>query len=103
MSVNIVPSALSMSQSLDSLKTVTPLTMHRITFTIDNISQWYSIMKEARSQFGKNWRGQPKIKRKLAAWRVTGPVRVWFDVPDPTFATWCAVKLGVSATEAANK
>jgi len=105
MSVNIAVSALSMPQSLDSLKIVTPLGMHRITFEIDRVETWYKIMAEARAQFGKNWRGQPKAKRKLESWRPQGSpsVRVWFDVPDPSFATWVAVKLGVPVAGASNK
>jgi hypothetical protein len=79
--------------------------MHRITFEIGNVDTWYKIMAEARSQFGKGWRGQPKVKRKLESWRPAGaaPIRVWFEVPDPSFATWVAVKLGVPVAGAANK
>lgn len=104
MSVNIAASASSIPQSLDSLK-VTPLDMHRITFEITDEKTWYKIMNEARAQFGKNWRGQPRVKRKLSAWRPRNAeiVKVWFEVPDPTFATWCAVKLGVTVTEGTNK
>lgn len=105
MSVNIAVSALSMPQSLDSLKMVTPLGMHRITFEVPDVKVWYKIMAEARAQYGKNWRGQPKAKRRLENWRPQGsaPVRVWFEVPDPSFATWCAVKLGVAVAGAVNK
>ena len=105
MSVKIATASSSMSQSLDSLKLVTPLGMHRITFEIGNVQTWYKVMAEARAQFGKNWRGQPKVKRKLESWRPAGspPVKVWFEVPDSTFATWCAVKLGVVVAEIANK
>ena len=105
MSVKIAAASSSMPQSLDSLKMVTPLGMHRITFEIGNVQTWYKIMAEARAQFGKNWRGQPKVKRKLESWRPAGssPIKVWFEVPDATFATWCAVKLGVSVAGAANK
>jgi len=105
MSVNIAISASSISQSLDSLKIVTPLDMHRITFEINNIDLWYKIMNEARVQFGKNWKGQPKVKRKFEAWRPANAksVKVWFEVPDPSFSSWCAIKLGVIATEGTNK
>ena len=105
MSVEIAVSTSSMPQSLDSLKMVTPLAMHRITFEIDSIEQWYKIMAEARAQYGKNWRGQPKIKRKFESWRASGsePVRAWFEVPDTSFSTWCAVKLGVRVAGAVNK
>lgn len=105
MSVKIAAASSSMPQSLDSLKLVTPLGMHRITFEIDQVAVWYKVMAEARAQFGKNWRGQPKVKRKLESWRPQGapPVRIWFEVPDPSFATWCAVKLGVPVAGAVNK
>lgn len=105
MSVEIASSSLSMPQSLDSLKVVTHSTMHRITFKIGKTETWYKIMAEARAQFGKNWRCQPRVKRKLASWRTPESVlvRVWFEVPDSTFATWCAVKLGVVVAEIANK
>ena len=105
MSVKIAAASLSMPQSLDSLKLVTPLGMHRITFEIDSVNTWYKIMAEARAQYGKNWRGQPKVKRKLESWRPAGsaPIKVWFEVPDSAFATWCAVKLGVRVAGAVNK
>ena len=105
MSVEIAASTSSMPQSLDSLKMVTPLAMHRITFEIRDTDVWYKVMAEARALFGKNWRGQPKTKRKLETFRLADApaVRVWFEVPDPTFATWCAVKLGVAVWIPANK
>ena len=102
MSVEIAASALSMPQSLDSLKLETPLTMHRVVFEISSAETWYKIMAEARAQFGKNWRAQPRVKRRLAGWRNT-TLKVWFEVPDSTFATWCAVKLGVQAVGVVNK
>jgi len=105
MSVKIATASSSMSQSLDSLKLVTPLGMHRITFEVGTVETWYKIMSEARAQFGKNWRGQPKVKRKLESWRPAGsaPIKVWFEVPDQTFATWVAVKHAVISTGAVNK
>ena len=104
MSVNIVASTLSMPQSLDSLKTVTPLAMHRITFKISTTAHWYSIMTEARALYGKNWRAQPRVKRRLDHSRWSKElVSVWFEVPDLTFATWCAVKLGVEVVKDPNK
>lgn len=103
MTVKIQDSALSISESLDSLK-VTPLPMHRITFTIRDTKQWYAIMKEARALYGKNWRSQPHAKRRLDrnSW-MKKDERVWFDVPDPNFSTWCAVKLAVEAKLLVNK
>lgn len=96
MSIETKASALSMSESLNSLRT-TPLVMHRITFKLADTQQWYGIMKEARLAYGKNWTTQPRVKRKLERLRyqTAVPLSVWFDVPDPAFATWCAVKLSV--------
>lgn len=55
-------------------------------------------MRECRSWFGKNWRGMAKVKRKLnprhSAVRPRS-VPVWFEVPDPRFATWISVKLSL--------
>ena len=103
MTVNIQDSALSISESLDSLK-VTPLSMHRITFSIKTTEQWYKIMKEARTLYGKNWRTQPHAKRRLDRNSWMGKQeQVWFEVPDPSFASWCAVKLAVEAKTVVNK
>ena len=103
MSVEIETPALSMSESLNSLR-VTPLSMHRITFMLTDTKGWYDIMREARALYGKNWRGQPHVKRKLERNRWTKTkIAVWFEVPDPTFASWCAVKLAVEVRTAANK
>ena len=103
MTVKIQDSALSISESLDSLKK-TPLSMHRITFMIKDTDQWYAIMKEARNLYGKDWRAQPHVKRRLDRNRwAKQEERVWFDVPDPSFASWFAVKLAVEAKIATNK
>ena len=103
MSVKIEGSSLSIPESLDSLKR-TPLPMHRITFIVKNTQQWYSIMKEARALYGKDWRAQPHVKRRLDRhlW-MKAEEKVWFDVPDPSFASWCAVKLAVEARILPNK
>jgi len=103
MTVNIQNPALSISESLDSLKT-TATPMHRVLFLLKNTDQWYSVMKEARNLYGKNWRAQPHVKRRLDRNRWTQkPERVWFDVPDTNFASWCAVKLAVESSIAPNK
>jgi hypothetical protein len=103
MTVKIQDSALSISESLDSLK-LTPLSMHRITFLLKSTDQWYAVMKEARALYGKNWKAQPHVKRRLErnGW-ATKNERVWFDVPDPSFASWCAIKLAVEPTILGNK
>jgi len=103
MSVNIEGSALSIPESLDSLK-VTPLPMHRITFMLTDTTGWYAVMREARALYGKNWRGQPHVKRRLERNRwMKEQVAVWFEVPDPAFASWCAVKLAVEVKLTPNK
>jgi len=100
MTVKIEGSALSIPESLDSLN-VTPLVMHRIWFRLHTVKEWYAVMKEARAMFGKNWRTQSRVKRRLeqtALWGVSlQPVLIWFEVPDQTFATWVAVKHAVIA------
>jgi len=103
MSVEIRTPASSMSESLNSLET-TPLTMHRIVFMLATAEKWYAVMKEARVLYGKNWRSQPHVKRKLERQRWTKQaIPVWFEVPDQTFASWCAVKLAVEVKASANK
>jgi len=101
MTVKIQDSALSISESLDSLK-LTPLVMHRIWFRLHSVEEWYAIMKEARAMFGKNWRTQSRVKRKLennTIWGISvNTVPVWFEVPDQAFATWVAVKHAVITT-----
>ena len=69
--------------------------MHRVTFRIRTTDQWYGIMREAREAYGRNWRGQPKVKRRMDRNYKEQPFDVWFEVPDPAFASWCAVKLAV--------
>ena len=76
--------------------------MHRITFDISNTSTWYAIMKEARALYGTNWRSQSHVKRKLERWGAS-VVPVWFEVPDPAFATWVAVKHAVIAHSVVGK
>ena len=103
MTVKIEGAALSIPESLDSLRE-TPLPMHRIIFMVKTTQSWYSIMREARQLYGKNWRTQSHVKRKLERnqW-MNRLIAVWFEVPDPSFASWCAVKLAVEAKLAPNK
>ena len=103
MSVEIGASAQSMPESLSSLRT-TPSGMHRITFKVETLKQWYAIMGEARQMYGKDWRCQPRVKRRIERFRwKSEPVKIWFEVPDSAFATWCAVKLAVEPVETTNK
>ena len=59
--------------------------------------QWYDIMRECRSWFGKSWRSMSKVRRKLnAKYNANGTaIPVLFEVPDPRFATWIAVKMSL--------
>ena len=102
MSVEIKTSALSMSESLSSLKK-TPLVMHRVWFDIKSITMWYKIVAEANNLYGRNWRGQSHVRRKLEHNWHDRMYQIWFEVPDPTFATWVAVKHAVIATTAPGK
>ena len=98
MSVNIETSALSMSESLNSLKQ-TPSPMHRVYMEISSVELWYKIIREANFLYGRNWRGQSGAKRRLShnIWLDSKKQeRVWFDVPDEKFGTWVAIKCGVT-------
>ena len=69
--------------------------LHRIYVYISTQEQWYGIMRECRSWFGKNWRTQGRIKRKLMEGRryqAVPVIPVWFEVPDLRIATWISVK-----------
>ena len=81
-----------------------PLTK-RIYFKVCTTKDWYNIMREARTLYGKAWKSQPHVKRKLERvhWQGKQPLSVWFDVPEERFATWVSVKHGISATVDPNK
>ena len=105
MSVNVETSCNSAATSapLNSLERTTDA-MHRIYFCVRDLPTWYAIMAEARSQFNRSWRAQPKVRRKLEQqlWQPQDQW-VWFEVPDPAFATWIGVKLGVGSKIKAGK
>ena len=73
--------------------------MHRFWFHLTELDQWYAIMRECRVWFGPKWRSMSKVKRKLGQVRAYGSrsttVPVWFEVPDPRFATWVSVKMSL--------
>jgi len=105
MSVEIETSALSMFESLDSLK-LTPLVMHRIQIELRDIATWYAVIRELNQIVGaNNWRGQSHVRRRLEnmIWDTDKNIWVWFDVPDEKIATWLAVKLAVTVRIAPNK
>lgn len=105
MSVEIGTSALSMFESLDSLR-ATPLVMHRIQIELRDVKDWYAVIRELNQVFGTGkWKGQHHVKRRLEnlIWDNDKSVWVWFDVPDQKIATWLAVKLAVTVRVAPNK
>jgi hypothetical protein len=105
MSVEIETSALSMFESIDSLRS-TPLVMHRIQVELRDIKVWYAVIRELNQVFGvNNWRGQNHVRRRLEnlIWDDSKTIWVWFDVPDPAIASWLAVKLAVQIKLVPNK
>jgi len=87
-----------MSTQLDPLKTTAP-DLHRFWFFVSTEKQWYDIIRECRSWFGRNWRGMAKVRKKLDPSNRThiriAPMPIWFEVPDPRFATWISIKLSM--------
>ena len=86
-----------MSTQFDPLRTTTP-ELHRFWFIVSTEKQWYDIMRECRAWFGQNWRGMSKVRKKLTprgSYAKMSQVPVWFEVPDPRFATWISVKLSL--------
>ena len=51
-------------------------------------------MRECRAWFRAGWRTMPKVRRKLNHRQrpQETTLMVWFEVPDPGFATWISVK-----------
>ena len=95
-----------MSNSLISLKETAPnMHLHRVLFEMTTVQEWYKVIHEANALYGvHNWRGQPRVKRKLEtnAW-LKKTVPVWFDVPDPAFASWVSVKHSLIARNVVTK
>ena len=90
-----------MSKQLDPLKSTTQ-ELHRFWFSLRTEKQWYDIIRECRQWFGKNWKGQAKVRRKLSQGQRQGlytnrapTIPIWFEVPDTRFATWISVKMSV--------
>jgi len=72
-------------------------TLHRFRIYVNSTAQWYSVMNECRDWFGKNWKTQPKVRKKLETWRRHSgePICVWFEVPDERWATWVSTKFAL--------
>jgi hypothetical protein len=75
--------------------------MHRIVVKLYNAKQWYEVIREANTLYGRNnWKGQGHTKRKLDRRAPTDPpVSVWFEVPDHKFAMWVAIKYAKEVTQ----
>ena len=95
-----------MSTSLNSLEeTATSMHPHRVLFELTTLQDWYKVIHEANALYGShNWQGQPRVKRKLEQnhW-LKKTIPVWFDVPDPAFATWVSVKHSLIARNVVTK
>lgn len=94
-----------MSISLEPLKITAP-PLHRFWFKIATAEQWYAIMHECRNLYRRNWAGQRHVLkgfRKVSRYspiiqkwmQQHNPQIVWFEVPDPNFATWISVKYSI--------
>lgn len=57
--------------------------------------QWYAVMRECRTWFGTNWKCQSKRRRKLKSNWGYEEVSIWFDIPNPTWATWIGTKFAL--------
>lgn len=79
--------------------------LHRVVVDLATTDDWYKVIREANTLYGAhNWRSQPRAKRRLERERWSGKVTpIWFDVPDPAFATWVSVKHSVNARVQATK
>ena len=78
---------------------------YRVLFEMVTVQEWYKVIHEANALYGAhNWRGQPRVKRKLEQnhWQKK-IIPVWFDVPDPAFASWVSVKHSLIARNVVTK
>tara|TARA_R110000744_G_scaffold290533_1_gene401284 strand:- start:701 stop:958 length:258 start_codon:yes stop_codon:yes gene_type:complete len=78
--------------------------MHKIWFTIEEANEWYYIIKELKTWFGNDWRGQRGVRKKLttqhgydanvnAGFMAYKRIRVWFLVPNLAFKTFMDLKM----------
>jgi hypothetical protein len=88
-----------MSKHVDPLgKTASEL--QRFYVRVRTPEQWYAVMHECRAWFGRDWRTQPRVRRKLhPRFSLTSEsLSVWFEVPDLRICTWIATKLALEVT-----
>lgn len=105
-----------MSISMEPLKITAP-TLHRFWFALATVDQWYAVMHECHNLYGRNgrkWRTQRHVLKGFRKVSQYSPIIqrwmqkhssqiVWFEVPDPQFATWCAVKFSIEVADNPNK
>ena len=68
--------------------------MHKVYFEIRYIDQWYQIIKELKSWFGTEWKGQRGVRKKFqkTSWSMDTH-KIWFIVPDLKFKTFMDLKM----------
>jgi len=68
--------------------------MHKVWFTVHNQDEWYHLIRELKTWFGNDWRGQRGIRKKFkrTEWSME-PQHVWFIVPDLAFKTFIDLKM----------
>lgn len=77
--------------------------LQRVWVEVSSVTTWYQVIHEANTLYGKNWKGQPRVKRRLENNWAKRSLSIWFDVPDAAFASWISVKHGVIAQLKVNK
>lgn len=98
-----------MSMSMDPLK-LTTQELHRFWFKIHTQDQWYAVINECRLLYGTNWRTQRNVLKRfkkaqtynqaIQRWLARHwPHAIWFEVPDPAFATWVTVKHAIEVSD----
>lgn len=90
----------NMSKHADPLGKTAP-ELHRFYVRVRTDEQWYAVMAECRAWFGRHWRCQGKIRRRLKPTvhgQIPGAIPTWFEVPDLGVCTWIATKHSLEVT-----
>ena len=68
--------------------------MHKVYFEIRYIDQWSEIIKELKSWFGTEWKGQRGVRKRFqkTSWSFESH-QIWFLIPDLAFKTYMELKL----------